>query len=279
VSDDARLGDAALLIPGRQNANGQSGSSVPVLALRDVTVRFGGIRALTDVSFSVRPQGIHGLMGPNGAGKTTLFDVVSGLCRPTSGSVALGADDVTAWSATRRARHGLRRTFQRVQVFGRLSVADNLLLALEHHGGGGGLLADVLALPPRRAIERRRRERVAEVAELCGLTAVLDRAAGALPIGLARQVELGRALIDNPRVVLLDEPTSGLDIRETERLGELMTTMSRDHSCAVVLVEHDVSFMMRYCERITVLDLGQIIAEGTPSEIQSAPAVQDAYLG
>jgi branched-chain amino acid transport system ATP-binding protein len=254
------------------------GSAAPALELRDVNVRFGGIRALTDVSLRVEPHTIHGLLGPNGAGKTTLFDVVSGLCRAASGSVLLGTEDVTGWSATRRARHGLRRTFQRVQVFGRLSVADNLLFAMEHHGGGGGLVADVLALPGRRRIERNRRRQVAEIAELCGLGPVLDRPAGLLPVGLARQVELGRALVDEPKVVLLDEPTSGLDETEAQRFGRLISAVSSEQACAVVLIEHDVSFLMRHSERVTVLELGRVIAEGTPVEVQSDPVVRAAYF-
>ncbi|MBI5089076.1 MAG: ABC transporter ATP-binding protein [Actinobacteria bacterium] len=252
--------------------------AVPALTLAGVSVRFGGIAALSDVSLRVAAGTIHGVMGPNGAGKTTLFDVVSGVRRPSSGSVALGDVDVTTWSTVRRARHGMRRTFQRVQVFGRLSVADNLLLALEHHGGGGGFVADFVRWPARRAVERRRREVVATVAERCGLTAVLDRKAGALPIGIARQVELARALIDQPRVLLLDEPTSGLDEAETERLSRLIRAASTEHGCAVVLVEHDVHFMMSHCAQVTVLDLGRVIADATPDAVQNDPAVRAAYL-
>jgi branched-chain amino acid transport system ATP-binding protein len=222
---------------------------------------------------------VHGLIGPNGAGKTTLFDVVSGLRAPNSGSIRLSGVDVTAMSATGRARMGLRRTFQRVQVFGRLSVSDNLLVALEYRGGGGGLVGDLLALPARRKRERERRGRVAEVAELCGLTDVLSRPAGSLPVALARQVELGRALVDQPAVLLLDEPTSGLDDAETDRLGMLIRQVAADRSCAVVLVEHNVQFVMDHCTRITFLNLGRVVAEGGPAEIRANADVQAAYLG
>jgi branched-chain amino acid transport system ATP-binding protein len=254
-------------------------SASPALSLTGVSVRFGGIRALTDVSLSVPVGGIHGLIGPNGAGKTTLFDVISGLRAPNSGRLALGDTDITRLTPTRRARLGLRRTFQRVQLFGRLSVADNLLVALEHHGGGGGLVGDVLALPSRRRRERERRERVAEVAELCGLTGVLDRPAGSLSFALARQVELGRALVDRPSVLLLDEPTSGLDDEETARLGGLINAVSSDHRCAIVLVEHNVQFVMGHCEYIGFLSLGRVLATGTPAEVRANPEVQQAYLG
>jgi len=249
------------------------------LTVEDVSVVFGGVRALSEVSFSAPTGVVHGLIGPNGAGKTTLFDVVSGLRLPNSGSVRLRGQDVTNMTATARARLGLRRTFQRVQVFGRLSVSDNLLVALEYHGGGGGLVGDVLALPARRRRERERRARVAEVAEMCGLVDVLDRPAGSLPVALARQVELGRALVDQPEVLLLDEPTSGLDETETERLGTLIRRLSDEHSCAVVLVEHNVQFVMDHCRRITFLSLGRVLAEGTPDEIRANPDVQAAYLG
>jgi branched-chain amino acid transport system ATP-binding protein len=250
----------------------------PVLALDNISVQFGGIRAVDDASLSVQPGTVRGLIGPNGAGKTTLFDVISGLRRPNSGTVQLDGHDVTSWSPTKRARRGVRRTFQRVQVFGRLSVADNLLVALEHHGGGGGLAADFVAWPARRTIERERRERVAEVAEQCGLTAVLDQPAASLPIGVARLVELARALVDGPRLLLLDEPTSGLDETEWQRLGGLITQLSAQHACAVVLVEHNVPFVMDHCEQITVLELGRVIADGSPSDVRANEAVRAAYF-
>jgi branched-chain amino acid transport system ATP-binding protein len=264
------------VVPG--SSNGSARPPTVVLVLRDISVSFGGIRALTEVSMQVELGEVHGLMGPNGAGKTTLFDVVSGVRRPSSGTVLLDNVEVTRWTPVQRARHGLRRTFQRVQVFGRLSVADNLLVPLEHHGGGGGLAADFLALPSRRRIENRRRERVAEVAEMCGLTAMLERPAGSLAIGLGRQVELARALIADPKVLLLDEPTSGLDHTESDRLSGLIAEIASSHQCGIVLVEHDVAFMMHHCRSITVLDLGRVIAEGSPSEIQDNRDVQAAYF-
>ena len=254
-------------------------AATPALSLTGVSVRFGGVRALTDVSLSVPEAGIHGLIGPNGAGKTTLFDVISGLRAPNSGRLALGETDVTRMSATRRARLGLRRTFQRVQLFGRLSVADNLLVALEHHGGGGGLVGDVLALPGRRNRERERRKRVAEIAELCGLSGVLGQPAGSQSFALARQIELGRALVDRPTVLLLDEPTSGLDDEETARLGRLINAVSDEHRCAIVLVEHNVQFVMDHCRNISFLNLGRVLATGTPAEVRANPEVQQAYLG
>jgi branched-chain amino acid transport system ATP-binding protein len=249
------------------------------LALEGVTVRFGGITALEDVSLSVAAGEVGGLIGPNGAGKTTLFDVISGVRIPDAGRVLLNGADVTRTSAVTRARKGMRRTFQRVQTFGWLSVEDNVLSAMEWRGGGGGILADLVSLPTRRSREKQRRARADEVLELCGLTAVKKEPAGSLPIGLARMVELARAIVDPPQVLLLDEPTSGLDETEAARLGERIQGIRAEGSCAVVLVEHDVGFVMEQCDRIVVLDLGRVLAVGLPKEIQANAAVRTAYLG
>lgn len=240
-----------------------------------VSVDFGGVKALSEVSFDVPGGQVCGVIGPNGAGKTTLFDVVSGLRRPTTGRVSLAGEDVTRVAPVRRARSGLRRTFQRTQVFGRLTVADNVLAALDWHGGGGGLAADLVALPGRRRRERERRERAAEVLELCGLTALRDAYAAALPVGQRRLVELARALADRPRLLLLDEPTSGLDADQTVRLREVIAALDT----TVLLVEHDMAFVMQTCDRLVVLDLGKVIASGTPEEIRQNPIVRAAYLG
>jgi len=254
-------------------------TATPVLTLEDVTVRFGGIVALDEVSLTVASGEVLGLIGPNGAGKTTLFDVISGVRTPDDGRVGFGGADITRVGAVARARRGLRRTFQRVQTFGWLSVEDNVLAGLEWRGGGGGILADLVAFPTRRRREHDRRLRVAEVIEQCGLTAVAADPAGSLPIGLARMVEVARAIVDRPALVLLDEPTSGLDDTEAERLGALIQAIRADASCAVVLVEHDVGFVMENCDRIIVLDLGRVLAVGDPSEIQANAAVRNAYLG
>ena len=259
---------------------GAAGSdTASALDLQSITVRFGGITALDDVSIDVPHGEVLGLIGPNGAGKTTLFDVISGVRTPAAGRVLLGGIDVTGMSAVSRARRGLRRTFQRVQAFGWLTVEDNVLAALEWRGGGGGFMADLVALPPRRRRERERRERVAEVLERCGLTSVAKDSAASLPIGLSRMVEVARAIVDPPRLLLLDEPTSGLEESEAARLGELIQDIRADESCAVVLVEHDVGYVMRQCHRIVVLDLGRVLAVGAPSEIQANAEVRAAYLG
>jgi len=256
-----------------------SDTSSPALELRGITVRFGGITALEAVDLTVARGEVHGLIGPNGAGKTTLFDVISGVRIPDAGTVRFAGRDITRLGAVARARQGLRRTFQRVQTFGWLTVEENVLSALEWRGGGGGILADLVAFPTRRARERERRARAEEVLELCGLTSVRHESAGALPIGLARMVELARAIADDPQVLLLDEPTSGLDDTEAKRLGERIQDIRSNGSCAVVLVEHDVGFVMEQTDRITVLDLGRVLAVGEPDVIKGDSRVRAAYLG
>lgn len=256
-----------------------SDRSGDALTLRQIGVRFGGISALNNVDLAIPSGQLCGLIGANGAGKTTLFDVISGIRPPNSGQILLHGVDVTRSSPHKRARAGLRRTFQRVQVFGWLTVEENLLVASEWRGGGGGVLADLIASPTRKRREAQRRVRADEVLERCGLVDLRDRQAGALPIGTARLVELGRALMDEPSVLLLDEPASGLDSAEAERFGDLVEAVVSENDTAVLLVEHDVGFVMERCERVIALNLGEILADGTPEEIRNNPLVLDAYLG
>ncbi|MEU5878298.1 ABC transporter ATP-binding protein [Spirillospora sp. NPDC047279] len=246
-----------------------------MIDITSVSVRFGGIHALTDVTFTVPKGETCGVIGPNGAGKTTLFDVVTGLRRPTSGTVGLRGTDVTSASAVKRSRLGLRRTFQRPQVFGRLTVLDNVLAAVEWHGGGGGLAADLVGWRARRNLESTRRARATEVLERCGIADLSAAYAADLPIGQRRMVELARAIVDDPAVLLLDEPTSGLDSDQSA----LFASVVRDLDATVLLVEHDVGFVMRACERIVVLDLGKVIADAAPAQIREDPVVRAAYLG
>jgi branched-chain amino acid transport system ATP-binding protein len=256
-----------------------AGSPAAGVAVSNVEVSFGGVRALTGVSLSVWHGRVRGLIGPNGAGKTTLFDVISGLRRADQGQVFMAGEDVTDRSSVWRSRHGLRRTFQRQQIFGRLTVEENLLCAREWRGGGGGVLADLVHLPTRRRYEKQRRAELDETLELCGLTAVRHTPAGSLPIGMARLVELGRALVDNPSVLLLDEPTSGLGQAEVQILREALARLRSAGSCAVLLVEHDTGFVMDECDEVSVLLAGAVLAEGTPAEIRSNAEVRAAYLG
>ena len=240
-------------------------SDLPVLSVDDVTVRFGGVEAVRNATITVMAGYVTGLIGPNGAGKTTTFNVITGLEKPTSGTIRIGGRDVSRLSPHRRARLGMARTFQRLEVFGSLSARDNILAAAEFRRGWSKDHSD-----PRRVAE--------EVLDRVGLRAVADMRVDALPTGLARLVELGRGLATRPRLLLLDEPGSGLDSTETEVLGDLLLELAVG-GMAILLVEHDVDLVMRVCRRIHVLDFGKVIAVGSAAEIQADPVVQAAYLG
>ena len=257
----------------------QASPATPCLSVSGVSVSFGGIRALDHVSLDVHAGEIVGLIGPNGAGKTTLFDVISGVRVPDRGRVLMDGKDVTSTRAMYRARSGLRRTYQAVQVFGWLTVIDNVVAALDWEGGGGGLFADLVALPTRKRRERERRTQAMAALERCGLGTVAREPSSSLPIGLARMLELARATVEPPRALLLDEPTSGLDATEAARLAQQIRDICQGADCGVLLVEHDMEFVMGVCDRIVVLNLGQVIAEGTPDEVRANDAVRVAYLG
>ncbi|HVS69525.1 MAG TPA: ABC transporter ATP-binding protein [Mycobacteriales bacterium] len=236
-----------------------------LLEVDAVTVRFGGLVAVNDVTLDVPAGQVTGLIGPNGAGKTTLFNVITGLQAPTHGTVHLDGVDITKWTAARRARAGIARTFQRLEVFGSLSVRDNVLTAAELHRG--------FAKDKRPAGEV-----TDELLERVGATAYADAAADAVPTGVARLVEVARALAIAPHVLLLDEPSSGLSPSETDTFGRLLRDLAAAGT-AVLLVEHDVDLVMHVCDRIHVLDFGRLIGAGTPAEVRADPAVQAAYLG
>lgn len=238
---------------------------MPALQAEGVTVRFGGVVAVDRVSLAVEPACITGLIGPNGAGKTTIFNVFGGLHQPTDGRVLLDGSDITGLKAHARARRGMARTFQRLEVFGSLSVRDNIQVAAEIRKGW--------------ARDRSNPSAVAdELIARIGLIEVADARVDAVPTGTARLVELARALATRPTLLLLDEPGSGLDHQETGVLGDLLLDLAAE-GMAVLLVEHDVELVMRVCDRVNVLDFGKLIAEGSPAEVQSDPAVQAAYLG
>jgi ABC-type branched-subunit amino acid transport system ATPase component len=251
-----------------------------LLEAQGVTVRFGGVVALDDVSLRVPEGSTVGLVGPNGAGKTTLFGVLSGLLRPKAGRVTMSGVDVTHRSPQHRARKGLSRTFQRMELFTELTVREHLVLARRVNEGRERLLGmarDLTGFGERPGPGEE--EAVEEILALLGLDGVADRPALAIPLGTGRLLEVARALAAEPTVMLLDEPSSGLDAHETEQLGDALRRVRSERGIAFVLVEHNVEFVLGLSDRITVLDFGRLIAEGTPDEIRTSPEVQAAYFG
>ncbi|MDQ2651146.1 MAG: ABC transporter ATP-binding protein [Actinomycetota bacterium] len=243
------------------------------LEAEDVTVRFGGLTAVDQVTIGADRGEIVGVIGPNGAGKTTLFGAIAGTVRTEQGRVRLGDHDVTGWSSHRRARAGLARTFQRLEVFGSMTVRENLAYATE---------ARALGSSPLRLLSRNRHRRldvVDDLLEQLGLAAMADERAADLPPGTARVLELGRALCADPELLLLDEPSSGLDVNETMALADHVVDAVRTRGVGVVLIEHDMSMVLTICERLYVLDFGQCIAAGPTAEVAALPVVRDAYLG
>lgn len=253
-------------------------TTTPLLAATQITVRFGGVVALDGIDFTAQAGVVTGLVGPNGAGKTTLFGVLSGLLRPRGGRVALDGSDVTRASPQRRARLGLARTFQRLELFRELSVREHLVVAHRvHEGRDRTLFRDLIGAGSRPGADEA--EAVESILALLGLEGVADRPVTLLPLGTARIVEIARALATQPRIVLLDEPTSGLDVHETEHVATALRAARDQRGVAFVMVEHDVDLVLQLSEHVTVLDFGRIIATGSPAEIRASAEVQAAYLG
>jgi ABC-type branched-subunit amino acid transport system ATPase component len=256
-------------------------ADVAALTARNITVRFGGLTALSGVSIEVQPGKIAGLVGPNGAGKSTLLAVLSGLLRPNRGEVFLHGDEVTNASCRSRARKGLARTFQQPELFLGLTVREHLELAHRARVSPQRLWRDMLdprsLFPP----SKEENERVDELLELLRLTRVEKAPVAALPLGILRLVEVGRALASDPSVLLLDEPLSGLDIKASENLLVVFQQIVHqpEHPVSLILVEHDVAAVLSLSDIVFVLDFGERIAVGTPDVIRSDPAVRAAYLG
>jgi branched-chain amino acid transport system ATP-binding protein len=242
------------------------------LEVKDIRLSYGGLAALSSVDMSVPAGAVTGLIGPNGAGKTSLFDVVTGLARPTSGQVLIHGRDVTRLRPAKRAGLGMARTFQRIELFSSLTVAENVAVT-----------AELGAASPSRSgrLHRSRAQArllVEEQLKRLGLYELANARTDTLPTGTARLVEVARALAGGPSILLLDEPASGLDHAETDRLADLVTELASS-GLAVLLVEHDVELVMRVCAEIYVLDRGAVLAHGTPAEVRANASVRDAYLG
>ncbi|MEU9574953.1 ABC transporter ATP-binding protein [Streptomyces massasporeus] len=249
----------------------------PELAVTDVTVRFAGLTALDAVSFTVAPGSVHALIGPNGAGKSTCFNVLSGLCRPATGTVRLGDADLTRLAPHRIAALGVARTFQNI-VTTEGTVADNLMLG-RHALSRAGFAASALRLPHVRREQREHLARAREIAELTGLGHHFDNPVALLSYGDRKRVEFARALCLEPSVLLLDEPVAGMNAAERARTVEVVHAVRAELGLSVVLVEHDMGLVMRLADEVTVLDFGRAIAHGTPDEVRGDPEVLRAYLG
>jgi ABC-type branched-subunit amino acid transport system ATPase component len=249
-----------------------------VLVVDGVSIAFGGLKALSDVSITVPARTLVGLIGPNGAGKSTLFDCINGLRQPDAGTVTLFGEDLSDTQGWDRARLGLSRTFQSSRVNLGLSVADNLLSGA-YLTIPGNLVEAVAGLPRARAGEARAEEAARAVAHLLGLTEYFDEIVGNLDFGAQRRVEIGRSLMSGPRLLLLDEPAAGLDATEAHALFALVRRLEADLGLPVLLVEHYVKAVLDNCDVVYVLSQGQIIAYGTPDEVANDPQVRAVYLG
>ncbi len=253
-------------------------SALPLLQVEGASLSFGGVRALADVTLSVPARGIHAVIGPNGAGKTTLLNVLSGYNVPDAGTAQLNGESVTGRPPYAIARRGVARTFQTAQVFGTLTVLENVAVGVAGPGFGSLILA-LLAAPQTRQRERDLLERALALLRSMGLGEWADRPADALPAGLRRRLEIIRALATKPRLLLLDEPAAGLSSSEIQALDADLTALRKSDGPAILLVEHHVDLVMAVSDQVSVLDYGRIIASGSPEVVRRNPAVIEAYLG
>src|SRR3954451_24087244 len=251
--------------------------ATPILSASGVTMQFGGLRALNDVSFDLQQGQIIGLIGPNGAGKTTLFNCLTGLYAPTSGTVALRGEQLPQDPALVTEK-GVARTFQNIRLFPSMTAEENVLVG-RHVRMKQGPLSSLLHGPKFKRSEAEARERTQELLEFVGLSRFSDELARNLPYGDQRRLEIARALATDPAVLLLDEPTAGMNAQETEATRQLILTIRNDFGVSVVVIEHDTKFIFTLCDRVLVLVQGKLLVEGTPDEVRGDPRVIEAYLG
>jgi branched-chain amino acid transport system ATP-binding protein len=252
-------------------------SAEPILDVRGLSIAFGGVKAVDHVSLSAHPGEIHSIIGPNGAGKTTLFNLISGVYQPGSGSVTLGGRPVTGLAPEALAARGLSRTFQNLQIFFRMSAAENVMVGRHRHEKGL-VLSHLFALPSVARQNRESRAHALTLLDQVGLLAYADKLAGSMPYGALKRLEIARALATEPKILLLDEPAAGCNAIETEEVDRVIHDVARS-GIAVLLVEHDMRLVMRISDRVTVLDRGKSLTTGRPEAVRADPRVISAYLG
>jgi len=251
---------------------------MPMFAVKDLAIHFGGIKAVDGVSFEVEQVSIFTIIGPNGAGKTTIFNLVSRINNPTAGQIFLDGRDITRVPANKVARLGVARTFQNIELFDNASVLQNIMVGRHIHIGTN-LVSEILRLPSVARAEMAARRHVEEIIEFLGLSTHRDNPVGGLPYGVRKMVELGRALACEPRLLLLDEPSSGLNVEETDNIGLWIRDIRDMLGITVLMVEHDMRLVSAVSDRVMALNYGRLLAIGSAAEVQRDPAVISAYLG
>lgn len=250
----------------------------PIIELSSISLRFGGVHALTNISFNILEHEVRAIIGPNGAGKSSMLNVINGLYRPQEGRFRFAGKDVTDHSPNNAARMGISRTFQNIALFKRMSVLDNIM-AGRHLFNHANFLEVALQMPRARSEETRNREKAEEIIEFLEIEHIRKTVVGKLPYGLQKRVELGRALAAEPRVLLLDEPMAGMNVEEKQDMCRFVLDVNEYYGTTIVLIEHDMGVVMDISDRVVVLDYGKVIGDGPPDEVRANQAVIDAYLG